>query len=78
MAVITLMIYGIYARFREQMCTTFCPYGRLQGVLLGNDSMVVAYDYKRGEPKGKVKNKEKDNLGDCIDCDLCVRVCPTV
>lgn len=77
MVVSTLVIYGIYIRFREQMCTTFCPYGRLQGVLLGNDTMVVAYDHKRGEPRGKVKNKEKDNLGDCIDCNLCVKVCPT-
>ncbi len=77
MVVSTLVIYGIYIRFREQMCTTFCPYGRLQGVLLGNDTMVVAYDYERGEPRGKVKNKEKDNLGDCIDCNLCVKVCPT-
>lgn len=77
MVVITLLIYGIYARFREQMCTTFCPYGRLQGVLLGNDSMVVGYDYKRGEPRGKAKDKEKANLGDCVDDGLCVRVCPT-
>lgn len=77
MTVITLGIYGIYSRFREQMCTTFCPYGRLQGVLLGNDTMVVAYDYKRGEPRGKAKNKEKAQLGDCVDCNLCVRVCPT-
>ncbi|MCB0502023.1 MAG: cytochrome c oxidase accessory protein CcoG [Bacteroidetes bacterium] len=73
----TLIIYGIYIRFREQMCTTFCPYGRLQGVLLGNDTMVVAYDYERGEPRGKVKDKEAKNLGDCIDCNLCVKVCPT-
>jgi cytochrome c oxidase accessory protein FixG len=77
MLITTLIIYGIYARFREQMCTTFCPYGRLQGVLLGNDTMVVGYDYKRGEPRGKAKDKEKANLGDCVDCGLCVRVCPT-
>lgn len=77
MTVTTLGIYGIYAKFREQMCTTFCPYGRLQGVLLGNDTMVVAYDYKRGEPRGKAKDKEKAGLGDCVDCNLCVRVCPT-
>jgi cytochrome c oxidase accessory protein FixG len=77
MVVSTLVIYGIYIRFREQMCTTFCPYGRLQGVILGNDTMVVAYDYKRGEPRGKVKDKEAKHLGDCIDCNLCVKVCPT-
>lgn len=74
MMVLTLVIYGVYMRFREQMCTTFCPYGRLQGVMLGKDSMVVAYDYNRGEPKGK---KSDPNAGDCIDCKACVNVCPT-
>lgn len=78
MAVFTGVFYGVYARFREQMCTTFCPYGRLQGVLLDNDSMVVAYDHVRGEPRGKIKKGEDNsNLGDCVDCGLCVRVCPT-
>ena len=74
MMALTLIIYGVYMRFREQMCTTFCPYGRLQGVMLGKDSMVVAYDYNRGEPKGK---KKDPNAGDCIDCNACVTVCPT-
>jgi cytochrome c oxidase accessory protein FixG len=79
MMITTLVIFGIYTRFREQMCTTFCPYGRLQGVLLGNDSMVVAYDYQRGEPRGRMKKRktEEANLGDCIDCYECVKVCPT-
>ena len=74
MTILTLLIFGVYIRFREQMCTTFCPYGRLQGVMLGKDSIVVAYDYKRGEPKGK---KTDPNAGDCIDCKACVNVCPT-
>ena len=74
MTVLTLVIFGTYIRFREQVCTTFCPYGRLQGVMLGKDSMVVAYDYNRGEPKGR---KNDPNAGDCIDCKACVNVCPT-
>lgn len=71
--------YGVYAYFREQVCTVICPYGRLQSVLLDRNSMVVAYDYKRGEPRSKFK-KTKDpivNTGDCIDCFQCVKVCPT-
>ncbi len=55
-----------------------CPYGRLQGVMLDKNSTVIAYDYKRGEPRGKIKkNNLEDNSGDCIDCYLCVHVCPT-
>jgi cytochrome c oxidase accessory protein FixG len=69
------VFYGVYAFFREQTCTVVCPYGRLQSVLLDKNSMIVAYDYSRGEPRGKVKQDE--NLGDCIDCFQCVRVCPT-
>lgn len=71
------MFYGVYAFFREQVCTVVCPYGRLQGVLLDRNSMIVAYDYKRGEPRGKVNKKEERTIGDCIDCMQCVRVCPT-
>ncbi|ULQ50829.1 cytochrome c oxidase accessory protein CcoG [Flavihumibacter fluvii] len=71
------VFYGVYAFFREQVCTVVCPYGRLQGVLLDRNSLIVAYDYKRGEPRGKVKEKEALSLGDCIDCLQCVKVCPT-
>ncbi|KYP13209.1 cytochrome c oxidase accessory protein CcoG [Flavihumibacter sp. CACIAM 22H1] len=71
------IFYGVYAFFREQVCTVVCPYGRLQGVLLDRNSMIVAYDYKRGEPRGKLKDKEALSLGDCIDCLQCVKVCPT-
>ena len=76
----SLVFYGVYARLREQVCTTICPYGRLQSVLLVADSIVVAYDYVRGEPRGKLKKEKKvepPKLGDCIDCTLCVQVCPT-
>jgi cytochrome c oxidase accessory protein FixG len=70
--------YWIFSYFREQVCTLVCPYGRLQGVLLDQDSIVIAYDNVRGEPRGKLKkNEPKGNLGDCIDCYLCVDVCPT-
>jgi cytochrome c oxidase accessory protein FixG len=76
-SVFTLMFYIIYSRVRELVCTVFCPYGRLQGVLLDNQSIVVAYDHQRGEPRAKrVKDAPSQN-GDCIDCKLCVQVCPT-
>lgn len=73
----TAIFYGVFARFREQACIAVCPYGRLQGVLLSKDSIVVAYDWLRGEPRGKLKKQEERTLGDCIDCKLCVHVCPT-
>lgn len=71
------VFYAVYAFFREQACTVVCPYGRLQGVLLDKNSMIVAYDYNRGEPRGKFKKNENRRLGDCIDCTQCVKVCPT-
>ena len=72
------VFYGVFARFREQACIAVCPYGRLQGVLLGKDSIVVAYDWIRGEPRKKLKKKQVDeSAGDCIDCKLCVHACPT-
>ncbi len=75
--IFSAVFYAVYAFFREQACTVVCPYGRLQGVLLDRNSLIVAYDYKRGEPRGKVKEKESLHLGDCIDCLQCVKVCPT-
>ncbi|MBN8836738.1 MAG: cytochrome c oxidase accessory protein CcoG [Sphingobacteriia bacterium] len=71
------VFYAVYAFFREQACTVVCPYGRLQSVLLDKNSMIVAYDYKRGEPRGNAKKQASDHLGDCIDCFQCVKVCPT-
>jgi cytochrome c oxidase accessory protein FixG len=59
------------------VCTVICPYGRLQGVLLDKNSVIVAYDYNRGEPRGKGKRPSDQGLGDCIDCKQCVVVCPT-
>ncbi len=66
--------YFVYSWFREQVCTLVCPYGRLQSVMLDNNTILVTYDYKRGEPRGKGKDGMK---GDCIDCNNCVEVCPT-
>ena len=83
MFLFTLLFYGIFARFREQACTYICPYGRLQSTLLDENSIVVAYDYKRGENRGILKRsvpaeqRKSDGLGDCIDCHQCVSVCPT-
>ncbi len=73
------VFYFVFALFREQACIAVCPYGRLQGVLLGKESIVVAYDWKRGEPRGHLKRGGTVSLnqGDCIDCKLCVHVCPT-
>lgn len=72
--IFTGMHYFIYGWFREQVCTIVCPYGRLQGVMLDENTILVAYDYKRGEPRSKNKGSGK---GDCINCSKCVEVCPT-
>ncbi|MBL0343538.1 MAG: cytochrome c oxidase accessory protein CcoG [Bacteroidetes bacterium] len=71
------VFYGVFAHFREQVCLVVCPYGRLQGVLLDKNSIVVAYDYVRGEPRKHYKKNEERRAGDCIDCHQCVKVCPT-
>ncbi|NGP88806.1 cytochrome c oxidase accessory protein CcoG [Fodinibius halophilus] len=84
------VFYGVFAFLREQVCHFICPYGRMQSVLLDNNSINVMYDYQRGEPRTKVKDRDDlgrkatlDDLnlsgadyGDCIDCHQCVRVCP--
>lgn len=71
MLFISGIFYFIYAFFREQICTMVCPYGRMQGVLLDSKSLIVTYDFKRGEPRGPKQG------GDCIDCEQCIAVCPT-
>ena len=69
----------VFSWFREQACIVVCPYGRLQGVFLDDNSINVMYDYVRGEPRGPIKKNPTENLGkgDCVDCSLCVQVCPT-
>ena len=74
--IFTFVFFFVYLWFREQVCIIVCPYGRLQGVLLDKNSILVAYDYIRGEPRGKLSDKKEDK-GDCVNCAACVRVCPT-
>ncbi len=75
--IFTAVFYFVFARFREMVCMVVCPYGRLQGVLLDNNSIQVAYDFVRGEPRGKKSKENSESHGACIDCSWCVRVCPT-
>jgi cytochrome c oxidase accessory protein FixG len=74
--IFTFVFFFVYLWFREQVCIIVCPYGRLQGVLLDKNSILVAYDYIRGEPRGKLSDTKTDK-GDCVNCAACVRVCPT-
>lgn len=91
--IFTTVFYGVFARFREQVCLVACPYGRFQSVLVDNDSLAVTYDFARGEGRARVADRQKvdgvvtnipkkadagvSSYGDCIDCEQCVRVCPT-
>ena len=75
--IFTALFYGVFAFVREIVCTTVCPYGRLQGVLFDENTMQISYDYKRGESRGRFKKNETRTYGDCIDCRKCVLVCPT-
>jgi cytochrome c oxidase accessory protein FixG len=90
--IFSLVFYGVFSRFREQVCLVACPYGRFQSVLVDNDSIAVTYDFARGEGRAKVADRKKidgvvtnepkndsysKSIGDCIDCEACVKVCPT-
>ncbi len=83
MILFTLLFYAIFARFREQACTFICPYGRFQSAILDENTMVVAYDHKRGEQRGPrhrgqtPDQRQTAGLGDCVACRQCVTVCPT-
>jgi cytochrome c oxidase accessory protein FixG len=73
---VTALMFFDFAYFREQTCTVACPYGRLQSVLLDRRSLIVGYDARRGEPRGKA-TKTAAARGDCIACNACVATCPT-
>ena len=75
--VFTLVFYLVYTQVRELVCTVICPYGRLQGVLTDEHTLMVAYNDVRGEPRGKLDRTGVLSRGDCVDCGLCVAVCPT-
>ena len=83
MAATTLLLFYDFYIFREQTCLIACPYGRFQSVMLDRQSLMVAYDYNRGEPRerGRRTESKADNAtlarGDCVDCNQCVQVCPT-
>jgi cytochrome c oxidase accessory protein FixG len=76
----SIVHYFVFAKLREQVCIIICPYGRLQGVLLDRNSIVVSYDHKRGDPRGKynpLEDRTAANKGDCVECGSCQVVCPT-
>ncbi len=92
MIIFSGVFYGVFAFMREQVCHFVCPYGRMQSVMLDNNSINVMYDYKRGEDRATIGDRKKviagkasladlgfsenADFGDCIDCYKCVRVCP--
>jgi len=76
MIIFSGIFFFVFAYLREQVCIAICPYGRLQGVLLDANSIVVTYDHVRGEPRTKL-SREKISGGDCIECKQCLYVCPT-
>ena len=72
--------YGNAGFLREQVCKYMCPYARFQSAMFDNDTLIISYDERRGEPRGsrrKGQNPAERGLGDCINCTLCVQVCPT-
>ncbi|MGE6791090.1 cytochrome c oxidase accessory protein FixG [Pseudomonas guineae] len=76
----TLATYGNAGYLREQVCIYMCPYARFQSVMFDQDTLIVSYDPRRGEQRGPRKRDtdyKADGLGDCIDCKMCVHVCPT-
>jgi cytochrome c oxidase accessory protein FixG len=72
--------YGNAGWMREQVCKYMCPYARFQSVMFDQDTLIVTYDYNRGEPRGsrgRSVDRQAKGLGDCVDCGICVQVCPT-
>jgi cytochrome c oxidase accessory protein FixG len=73
---LTLTTYVMAGFARQQVCKYMCPYARFQSAMFDRDTLIISYDEQRGEPRGKLKDKEARSYGDCIDCSLCVQVCP--
>lgn len=73
----TGIVWFNFTYFREQTCLIVCPYGRWQSALIDRQSLIVAYDYQRGEPRAHATKTRDPNAGDCIDCGACVQTCPT-
>jgi cytochrome c oxidase accessory protein FixG len=71
-----LMMFD-FCYWREQLCIIGCPYGRFQSVMLDRSSAIIGYDVKRGEPRGRGRDRDQAGLGDCVACTMCVQVCPT-
>ena len=71
---LTAGLYGAFSWFREQFCVIMCPYGRMQSALSDDHTVIIGYDKKRGEPRGKAGTT---GAGDCVNCTRCVQVCPT-
>jgi cytochrome c oxidase accessory protein FixG len=80
MLVTTALMLFNFAWFREQTCLIACPYGRFQSVLMDRASLIISYDLRRGEPRGPIRKvglPVAQKTGDCVDCEMCVTVCPT-
>jgi cytochrome c oxidase accessory protein FixG len=80
LALYSLATYGNAGWLKEQVCLYMCPYARFQSVMFDQDTLIISYDEKRGESRGKRKKQsdyQSKGLGDCIDCQQCVQVCPT-
>ena len=75
--IFSFVFFLVFARFREQACVLACPYGRMLSALTDEQTVMVTYDSRRGEPRGRITQASTAPLGDCVDCHQCVTVCPT-